>query len=189
MSKGKLLYVMGPSGSGKDSIIQYVKNVSEQHSTPLVVMHRYITRPHDSGGEHHIEVSDHGYNMRQSLGLFAMDWQANGLKYGIGIELNAYLEKGIAVIVNGSRSYLPTAQQHYPHIIPVLIQVDAHLLRERLQQRGRESTKEIEERIQRSEHFDRQEITGVLTIFNNHTIEEAGKHLLKFLDPDFVPNP
>ena len=40
---GQLIYVMGPSGAGKDSLLGYARErLAEQ---PLVFAHRYITRP------------------------------------------------------------------------------------------------------------------------------------------------
>lgn len=52
---GQLYYVIGPSGSGKDSIISALR---EQFVKDLVVAHRYITRAADAGGENHVELSD-----------------------------------------------------------------------------------------------------------------------------------
>ncbi len=46
----KLFYVIGPSGAGKDSVLDYAR----QHATaslPASFAHRYITRVAESGNE------------------------------------------------------------------------------------------------------------------------------------------
>ncbi len=50
--KARLIYVMGASGSGKDSLMRYAREKLAKHSN-IVFAHRYITRPADAGGENH----------------------------------------------------------------------------------------------------------------------------------------
>ena len=52
---GRLVYVIGPSGAGKDSIIAYARQrvSADRH----VFARRHITRPADSGGEDHIAMT------------------------------------------------------------------------------------------------------------------------------------
>jgi ribose 1,5-bisphosphokinase len=47
---GALVYVMGPSGAGKDSVLGRARAMLST-DLPIVFAHRYITRPADSGGE------------------------------------------------------------------------------------------------------------------------------------------
>ena len=42
MFTGRLIYLMGPSGAGKDSLIALIKHKAE---LPLLLPSRYITRP------------------------------------------------------------------------------------------------------------------------------------------------
>ena len=44
--KGKLIWLMGPSGSGKDSLLEVLR---QQAHPQLLVAHRYITRPANAG--------------------------------------------------------------------------------------------------------------------------------------------
>lgn len=48
---GKLIYLVGASGSGKDSLLQALR---QQQTIPLLVAHRYITRACNAGSENHI---------------------------------------------------------------------------------------------------------------------------------------
>jgi phosphonate metabolism protein PhnN/1,5-bisphosphokinase (PRPP-forming) len=57
----------------------------------------------------------------QQRGLFALTWQAHGLHYGIGREIQHWLERGAKVLVNGSRDAYPQARERFPSLQPVVI--------------------------------------------------------------------
>lgn len=52
---GKLIWLMGPSGSGKDSLLAALR---QREQTQLLVAHRYITRDASAGSENHIALSE-----------------------------------------------------------------------------------------------------------------------------------
>lgn len=147
----KLFYVIGPSGAGKDSVINKLK---QEGTRNLVFAHRYITRCADAGGENYIELSQSEFDLRQSLNLFAMSWQANSHCYAIGCELDSWLEQGVDVVVNGSRGYLDHALARYgEQLVPVVVDVDNQVLEQRLRLRGRESDVDIKQRLKRAQEF------------------------------------
>ncbi|MDO5680904.1 MAG: phosphonate metabolism protein/1,5-bisphosphokinase (PRPP-forming) PhnN [Pelistega sp.] len=146
---GQLIYVVGPSGSGKDSIIQAL---AEQ--TEVTVMRRVITREPDSIGEDADSVDIETFDQMEAEGKFSMSWRANGLSYGIPLSLDEHLQTGQVVVVNGSRKYCETLNDRYPDALVVLVTVDPSLLRQRLQQRNRETSLEIEHRLQRNALFE-----------------------------------
>lgn len=146
---GQLIYVVGPSGSGKDSIIQALAQEAE-----VTVMRRVITREPDSIGEDAESVDIETFDQMEADGAFSMSWRANGLSYGIPLSLDERLNEGRVVIVNGSRKYCETLTQRYPQAIVALVTVDPTLLRQRLQQRNRETSLEIEHRLQRNAQFE-----------------------------------
>ena len=148
MRRGRLVYVMGASGSGKDSLLQALR--PRLRGCPAVFARRYITRPAASRGERHIAVSPERFAAMRAAGHFVMDWQSHGLCYGIGKGIEATLEHGHVVLMNGSREYLSEALRRYPALMPVLVEVDPAVLRSRLLARGRESGADIEERIARA---------------------------------------
>lgn len=101
---GKLIWLMGPSGSGKDSLLAELR-LREQ--TQLLVAHRYITRDASAGSENHIALSEQEFFTRAGQNLLALSWHANGLYYGVGVEIDLWLHAGFDVLVNGSRAHLP----------------------------------------------------------------------------------
>jgi ribose 1,5-bisphosphokinase len=145
----RLIYVVGASGSGKDSLMSYARSRLANESQ-VVFAHRYITRSADAGGENHVALTQEEFDSRRRAGLMAMHWESHGHAYGLGIEVNQWLAKGITLVVNGSREYLETAAQRYPELVPVWVEVSPEVLRARLQARGREGAEEIEKRLARA---------------------------------------
>lgn len=175
----RLIYVIGASGSGKDSLLTHAR--AHLAAEPGVLFaHRYITRAPDAGGENHVALTPAEYDMRQRAGLFALAWQSHGCGYGVGIEVNQWLARGATVVVNGSREYLPEALRRYPELLPVQIDVSPRVLRQRLQGRGRESTEQIELRLQRHDRLRQQTLPGVV-IHNDGPLHEAGGALVRLI--------
>ena len=145
---GRLIYLMGPSGSGKDSLLNAARERLVERG--CVIARRVITRSAEAVGEDAIGVSPAEFDQQEAAGAFAPSWRANGLAYGIPRQIDDWLAAGQDVLVNGSRGYLPKARERYPELLAILLQVDEAALRQRLQARGRESAEQIEARLARS---------------------------------------
>jgi ribose 1,5-bisphosphokinase len=148
---GRLIYLMGPSGSGKDSLLNAARE--RLAARGCVIARRVITRSAEAVGEEAVSVSPAEFDQQEAAGAFALSWRANGLAYGIPRQIDDWLAAGQDVLVNGSRGYLPTARARYPELQAILLQVDEAALRQRLQARGRESAEQIEARLARSREF------------------------------------
>ncbi len=147
---GTLVYVMGPSGCGKDSLLRGAAELPALKAPEARVWfaRRHITRPADAGGEDHIALAPGEFAAKREAEAFALDWESHGLSYGIAAEdIDSRLAQGWTVVLNGSRAYLPEALRRYPGLLPVLIAVRPEILRERLLARGRETAEQIEERL------------------------------------------
>lgn len=178
---GRLVYVMGPSGAGKDSILHALHR--RLQGLPVVFARRYITRPASDGGEQHIPVNREQFEALSEQGYFSLQWDSHGLRYGISAQSDMLLEHGVSLIVNGSRAAFPEAVRRYPDILPVLISVPPEMLRARLTSRGRESGEALEERLQRA--FmpipDENAVTEWIRIDNSGTLETSADVLEKAL--------
>ncbi len=141
---GKLIWLVGPSGSGKDSLLAALR---QREHPQLLVAHRYITRPFNAGSENHIALSEHEFFTRAEQHLFALSWHANNTYYGIGVEIDLWLHAGFDVVANGSRAHLALARERYGEVlVPICLAVSPPVLRQRLEQRGRENALEIAQR-------------------------------------------
>jgi ribose 1,5-bisphosphokinase len=149
---GRLIYLMGPSGSGKDSLLDAARARLAERG--CVIARRVITRSAEAVGEDAIGVSPAEFEKQEAAGAFALSWRANGLAYGIPRQIDDCLAAGRDVLVNGSRAYLGQARQRYPELIGVLLTVDMDVLRQRLLARGRETPEQIEQRLARNALFD-----------------------------------
>jgi ribose 1,5-bisphosphokinase len=174
-----LVYVMGPSGSGKDSCL-YAARTAMPPGTKVAFAHRYITRPAGGGGENHVALSEGEFALRQSLGLFALHWASNGWRYGIGLEMDCWLKAGLTVVVNGSREYFTQARLRYPGVVGVEISAKPEELRRRLLARGREDRAAVEARLARSQKLEPIE-SGLHHIDNSGPLEQAATALTKLL--------
>jgi ribose 1,5-bisphosphokinase len=177
---GRLIYVVGPSGAGKDTLIAHAR-AQLAHRLPLTIAHRYITRPPHGTSENHIFLTLEEFATRERAGLFAMQWDSNSLRYGIGVEIDQWIAAGVSVLVNGSRGYLPDALQRYPALRLVSVTAPAELLHARLAQRGREDNVAIAARLQRSHAFNQLVRTPELHVVNDGRSEEAGDRLVRYL--------
>ena len=111
---GKLIWLVGPSGSGKDSLLAALR---QREHPQLLVAHRYITRPHQAGCENHIALSEHEFFTRAERNLFALSWHANNNYYGVGVEIDLWLHAGFDVVANGSRAHLAQARERYDDVL------------------------------------------------------------------------
>ena len=139
----------------KDSLLTELR---QREQTQLLVAHRYITRDASAGSENHIALSEQEFFTRAGQNLLALSWHANGLYYGVGIEIDLWLHAGFDVVVNGSRAHLPQARARYQSaLLPICLQVSPEILRQRLENRGRENASEINARLARAARYTPQD--------------------------------
>lgn len=178
---GRLVYVIGPSGAGKDSIITYARDRLGMEGAAHVFARRHITRPAGSGGEDHIPIAPDTFDRDCAAGRFALHWRGNGLCYGVTAEINPWLRAGRHVVLNGSRGYLAEAHALCPSLLPVLIQIDPAVLQQRLLARGRETPEQVEARIQRAAELNAVDHPALVTISNNGPVAHAGDAFVALL--------
>ena len=179
-TRGRLIYVVGPSGAGKDSIIDWARERMLDGSGPRFAR-RAITRTPVDGGERHLPLTRRQFEVRRARGDYAMVWEANGHLYGIGAEIRDWLVDGFTVVVNGSREYLPQALRDFPGMEVVHVTAPESLLRARLLGRGREGARLIQERLDRGSRF---QVGGPAVrrhLVNDGDVASAGRQLLEYL--------
>lgn len=173
----RLVYVVGPSGAGKDSVLGWVRH----HLNQVPSIHwarRTITRAARPGDEVHEAVDEQQFQALRERGAFALNWQANGLHYGIRHCETAPIDSGHWVLVNGSRGHLDTARNRFPGVAVVHISASPDTLRQRLLARGREDPEAVAARIRRTQTLP---AVHAVEVLNDGALEDAGRQLLDHL--------
>ena len=178
---GRLFAVVGPSGAGKDTLLQ----AAARARPDLVLVRRVITRPEDAGGEAFEGVDEASFEARRAAGGFALDWRAHGLRYGIPAGIDTALAEGRDVVFNGSRAMIGAARHRYPGLRVILVTASPETLAARLAARGRESAEDISARLHRARH-DTAALGAHDRVENDGALEDALAVLLALLEPERV---
>jgi ribose 1,5-bisphosphokinase len=176
----RLIYVMGPSGAGKDSLLDWLKSKLPPQS-PIHFAKRTIDRPLQALGEQHESVDDQSFEHLLKEKSFAMHWLANGRQYGVRHGELAPLRQKRWLLVNGSRAYLPEALRLFDGLTVLHISASADILRARLLARQRETPEAVEARVQRAVAFSVPTTCHCVSVLNDTSLDDAGAALMKAL--------
>ena len=176
-----MFLVVGPSGAGKDSLIDGAGAVPQAIKILFSKTHHHP--PRGRRGEAHRSVSENTFAREAAAGEFALSWQAHGLSYGVPSSIASNLAQGRSVIVNVSRGVLNTARQQFGSVRVLSVRASGQTLAARLTNRGRESSVDIENRIRRAASYS---VSGadVIEIFNDGALEEAVEQFTALQMPD-----
>ena len=183
---GLLVLVVGPSGVGKDTLLDAARDRLAQDKQ-FCFPRRCITRPAGTVGEIHIPVRPEDFGQMARQGAFLLSWKAHDLGYGIPRHVLEEVEAGKTVIVNVSRSVIEDACELVgrKNLRVVNIRASAAALRKRLEARGREDTLDIERRLARASAY---QVDGdyVVHVDNDADLETG---ILRFIRALELPQP
>lgn len=143
---GALVLVVGPSGAGKDTLINAAR-AALAGDEGFVFARRVITRDAIASLEDHDTIDLAGFEAARDRGDYALHWEAHGLCYGIPASIDDDIAAGRTVVMNGSRRMIGDAQGRYPRSMVVLVTADPAVRAKRLAGRGRESEADIAARL------------------------------------------
>lgn len=173
---GAWVFVCGPSGAGKDSVLAWAREALAGRSD-IVFARRLITRPAQPGSDHDpIDPDDHAF-LRDSAAL-AWHWEAHGFGYGVPMRYARQVAWGRIVVVNGSREHAQAIAPG-PTLRRVLVTAPPAQLADRLRRRGRDEAVAIAGRLARNA---RVALDADLVIHNDTAIGAAGARLRRFLE-------
>lgn len=175
---GHAFAVVGPSGAGKDTLIEAARAARPD----LIIIRRVITRPEALGGEDFEGVSDAEFDARRAAGAFALHWQAHGLRYGIPVQAAQAWAAGRDIMFNASRAALPQASARFAPLVVILVTAPVPVLAERLAARGRESRADIAARLSRA-GFALPDGLELRRVQNDGTLAEGAARFLAALQP------
>lgn len=135
---GHLILVVGPSGAGKDSVI----NGAAAHfaSDPRVVFpRRVVTRKANVLAEDHDSLTVSAFSEAMAKGAFSIWWAAHNNSYGIPVSIEADLAAGRSVVFNCSRDVIADVARRFLRTTVVDVTAPRDVLVERIVARGRET--------------------------------------------------
>jgi ribose 1,5-bisphosphokinase len=170
-----LVLVVGPSGAGKDTLLDAVRaRLAGQDRIRFA--RREITRPATPGGEDHVAIDVAHFIQTRDAGGYALWWEAHGLAYGIGAEILEELAAGRTVVASVSRAIVLDAASRFA-VKVVEITAPPDVLATRLATRGREGVDDIMRRLQRQVGLP--DHVPYVTVMNDSTIDEGARRLLE----------
>jgi ribose 1,5-bisphosphokinase len=147
LGPGRLVLVVGPSGAGKDTLINLAR--TECAGDRGIVFPRRVVTRSASAFEDNEEMNDEMFAQAVADGGFALHWKAHGHCYALPRAINDDIRAGRAVVVNVSRSVIDALRRCYENVIVIAITAPPEILAARLAARKRGSDVDVGERLQR----------------------------------------
>ncbi len=144
----KIILIVGPSGSGKDTLLRHARKTFESQNR-FIFSKRYITRPPDTNEDNYY-VDQYAFEQLCRGGFFLATWEAHNNLYGIPHHIFTTNKAPSAIVCSISRTAISDFEKVYSDTITINVTVNDEILRERLITRGREDTLSINKRIQRA---------------------------------------
>ncbi len=176
---GRFIAVVGPSGVGKDSVMEAMAA-----RTPSIMRaRRVITRPQAAGSEDFESVNFVTFEAMREKDDFALWWSAHGLCYGIPATVDDLLAEGRDVLANLSRGALQAANERFERLEVISLDAEKDVLAKRLAMRGRESAAAIAAQL---EHVGKRLPDGLAAIMldNSGSLDETVTEALRLLYPE-----
>jgi ribose 1,5-bisphosphokinase len=177
---GNLFLIIGNSGSGKDSLIQWVLNAWPTGKLPPFVPTRLITRPPSPETEGFESISEEQFHQMAGTSAFSLQWKSYGNYYGVRKDIESELAKGHSVLVNVSRQIVEKTRKQFPKVVIIFIRVPFQITEARIRSRGREEGSALESRLKRARK-NPEFASADYIIDNSGDIEKAGQQLLDIL--------
>ena len=173
---GRLVLVVGPSGAGKDTLIDRARDELAGDAS-ILFPNRLVTRP-PSAAEANTEIDASTFRIIAEAGGFALSWTAHGLHYGIPSAIDHALYEGRTVVCNVSRSIVEAARGRYDTVTVVEVTAPPEVLAERVAGRGRDTDGDVSLRIARAVELP---CAPDVTIVNDGPVEPAARRFMAVL--------
>jgi phosphonate metabolism protein PhnN/1,5-bisphosphokinase (PRPP-forming) len=145
---GALALVVGPSGAGKDALMNAAR-AALGDTGRFFFARRVVTRAGHDGSEDHDVMDDGTFARALSNGTFLLSWCAHGIRYAIPATAADALRASRVVVANVSRTCIAEAENLVERVAVLHVTAPANVLARRIAARGRESEAEIAARLAR----------------------------------------
>jgi ribose 1,5-bisphosphokinase len=176
---GRLVLVVGPSGAGKDTLLNLAK-VACTGDRNISFPRRVVTRE-ASASEDNEQLAPDAFREALARGEFSLHWEAHGHMYGLRRAIEDDIRAGRTVVINVSRSVIDAARRCYTDVKVVSITAPPELLAERIAMRARGSDGPSGQRLGRTVA---ETSTPDITILNVGRPEDHARRLVRILKDD-----
>ncbi|MGA7994566.1 MAG: phosphonate metabolism protein/1,5-bisphosphokinase (PRPP-forming) PhnN [Bradyrhizobium sp.] len=174
---GRLVLVVGPSGAGKDTLINLARAACAGDAN-IVFPRRVVTRE-ATAFEDNAQVSFEAFRQARDNGEFVVYWEAHGHGYALPRAIDHELRAGRTVVANISRTVIEPMRRAYADVVVVSITAPPEILKQRLAARARGSDGPIADRLGRA--VDGAAAVPDTTIHNVGNAETHAQELLRII--------
>jgi|LNFM01.1.fsa_nt_gb phosphonate metabolism protein PhnN/1,5-bisphosphokinase (PRPP-forming) len=170
---GTLALVVGPSGAGKDTLIDTARAELATDES-FYFARRVVTRQSHDASEQHDAMTPEAFDRAEVEGAFLLSWRAHGLGYAIPDAARQALRASRVVVANVSRGSIADAEQLVERVVVLHVTAPVSVLAQRIANRGREPFEAIASRLQRQAPLTANR-ARIIDIVNDGTIEDAAR--------------
>jgi phosphonate metabolism protein PhnN/1,5-bisphosphokinase (PRPP-forming) len=145
---GALALVVGPSGAGKDTLMNAAR-MALAGDDRFVFARRIITRASHDTSESHDVISVEAFDRAEAAHDFLLSWRAHGLGYAIPGTAASALRASKVVVANVSRASIGAAERLVERVAVLHVTAPIAVLAQRIAARGREPEETIAQRLAR----------------------------------------
>ncbi|MFN2354547.1 MAG: phosphonate metabolism protein/1,5-bisphosphokinase (PRPP-forming) PhnN [Desulfopila sp.] len=173
-----IILVVGPSGSGKDTLLRSAKRALAGHHN-IAFVRRYITRPPDENEDNYY-IDFACFDFLRQRGFFLSSWQAHSNYYGLAEHSFSVHNSLTTIVCSISRSAIADFDARFTRAHTIHVSVDMATLEERLRHRGRESEAAVQRRLARAE--SKVEAKKCIAFDNSDSLEQSCGRFISLLE-------
>lgn len=173
MAYGTLYMIVGPTGSGKQALIDAVIEAKpELKRAPLIVSAQLSDNGCVVGA-----ISPDRFLHLMRRNTFALQWDADGFRYGLTHDATKQLADGESLILSCDTAVLDRARELYPNVQAIYITARMDVLRRRLASMAYGSETDIDMHLAQSARL-RPRSEDVLTVDTSDSIAAGARELM-----------
>jgi len=174
MAHGTLYLIVGPTGSGKEALIDAVLETRpEIRRAPLIVSAEKSRNACVVGA-----ISSDAFLRFMRLGSFALQWDSDGTRYGLTHDATRQLRDGQSLILCCDSFVIERARAMYPDVQAIYITARMDILRRRLASMGFGSDTDIDMHLAQNERL-RPRGAGIVTVDTSDSIAAGAQSLMQ----------
>jgi ribose 1,5-bisphosphokinase len=174
---GRLILVVGPSGAGKDTLIDLARAACA--GDDRVVFPRRVVTREASSFEDNEPIGLEAFRQARDRNEFAVHWEAHGHGYGLRRAIDDDIRAHRTVVANVSRTVIDAMRSAYAQIVVVSITAPPEILSQRLAARARGSDGALADRLGRA--VDGAVAAADVTISNVGRAEDHARELARII--------